>query len=163
MTSAGGWVAVARRPIMTAAIAGLAQGAVLCADFWLAHTDPILLFVLEIAAGFLVARFGGGWPGAMAGVLLGGTIIATANTDLTAGHVGWGFLVSLLLAGLLFTPGHLLGSAWRSLDDVARGAAPDTGRDETTPSAKIGIALVILAADVAIMVWVVATFRLPGP
>jgi hypothetical protein len=159
----GGWRSLARRPAGTVAIAGLAQAAALGVDLGLAHTDPILLFVLEIAAGALVAQVVGGWLGAMAGVLIGGTIVVTANTSLTAGHIGPGFLAALFVALFLFTPGYLLGSAGRTPDDAGYGAAPDTQTDEMTPKAKIAIAFLLLAADVVVVLWVLTTFRLAGP
>lgn len=137
------------------AVAGLAQAAVLWVVTGPARSDLILLLVLEIIAGSLVAQIGGGWPGAMAGALIGGTVVATANTSLTGGQLGWGILVAVLAALLLFTPGYLLGQAYR--------AAREPPASGMTPMARITLAGVVLAVDIAIAVWVLATFRLPGP
>ena len=151
----GRWRSLARRPAGTVAIAGLAQAAVLWVVFSLAHSDLILLFVLEIIAGSLVALVAGGWPGAMAGAVIGGTVVATANTNLTGGQVGWGFVLALFVALLLFTPGYLIGSAY--------GTVPDSRADGMTPTARVALAGIILAIDAAIVAWVLAVFRLPGP
>jgi hypothetical protein len=139
------------------AVAGLAQGAALWVVGSLAHYDLRLvielLLVLELFAGALVAlvegawpgETAGGWPGAMAGALIGGTVV------FADGSLGSGLLLAIVPAFMLFTPGYFLGGAYVAVN------APRAG--EMSPAARIAVALLVLAADAAIVVWLITSFR----
>jgi len=156
----GGWRSLARSHAGTVAIAALAQAAALWVVFGLAQANPVLLVVLEILAGFVVGGVVRGWLGAMAGALIGGTIVCGASAY---GNFGDGFVEALVLALCLFTPSYLLGSAARLPDVDAYGEEPDARASEKMPSAKIAIAMLIFAADIGVVVWFISSFRIYGP
>jgi len=152
--------------------------AIVAAAFAVAATlvpaSLLVSFAVLLAAGVAIGLRGASDRGpivlgSVAGALLvyGWTVVREPPSDVSAAlrsGLSSAILLALVLGGALVFPGYLFGRAFRrsreiptSIDGCADGADRGQGAPGPTVRSDVGAGVLILAALVAVIVWIIRT------